>query len=74
MHYVFDVNKYGYGNILEPLVSDLKFLFREGLMFNEKLYKIVLWQIIGDNLDLLRASQQIIAVDFVWSTKLLCIP
>ncbi|KAG8177494.1 hypothetical protein JTE90_008678 [Oedothorax gibbosus] len=52
IHYALDVAKYGYEKILAPVITDLKFLFDEGITFGEKNYKVVLWQVSGDNLGL----------------------
>lgn len=38
--------------MFDPLIQDLKQLMEQGLEFNGKIYKVALWQVIGDNLAL----------------------
>ncbi|GFR14517.1 c2H2-type domain-containing protein [Trichonephila clavata] len=52
VHYSPDVEKYGYKEIFEPLIQDLKQLLEKGIQFQGNTYKIALWQILGDNLRL----------------------
>lgn len=71
IHYSLDVEKYGYRTILDRLVHDLKKLSDEGIEFQGNIYKVVIWQVVGDNLGLincwglLRAFLLIFVVDFV---------
>lgn len=55
IHYAMDVKKYGYGQILQPLIRELEDLKRDGITIYENgniehHLKFILWQFTGDNL------------------------